>query len=142
MLMGQPRIFFTMANDGLLPKRFSKIHPKFRTPYVTTILTGIISCFFAGVLPIRILSELVSIGTLLAFTIVCISIIILRKKRPEIHRPFKTPFVPWVPLLGAVICIMQMVSLPWETWERLIIWMAIGLVIYFLYSKRKSRLAP
>jgi APA family basic amino acid/polyamine antiporter len=88
------------------------------------------------------LSELVSIGTLLAFTIVCISIIILRKKRPEIHRPFKTPFVPWVPLLGAVICIMQMVSLPWETWERLIIWMAIGLVIYFLYSKRKSRLAP
>jgi APA family basic amino acid/polyamine antiporter len=142
MLMGQPRIFFTMANDGLLPKKFSKIHPKFRTPYVTTILTGIISCFFAGVLPIRILSELVSIGTLLAFTIVCISIIILRKKRPDIHRPFKTPFVPLVPILGAVICVMQMVSLPWETWERLLIWMAIGLVIYFLYSKRKSRLAP
>ncbi|HEX2395938.1 MAG TPA: amino acid permease, partial [Bacteroidales bacterium] len=91
MLMGQPRIFFTMANDGLLPKKFSKVHPRFRTPYVTTIITGIVSCFFAGLLPINILSELVSIGTLLAFTIVCISIIILRKKKPDIHRPFRTP---------------------------------------------------
>jgi APA family basic amino acid/polyamine antiporter len=141
MLMGQPRIFYTMANDGLLPKSFSKVHPRFRTPYVTTILTGIVSCFFAGVLPIHILSELVSIGTLLAFTIVCISIIILRRNKPDIPRPFRTPFVPWIPLLGAAICLMQMMSLPWETWERLLIWMAIGLVIYFLYSIRKSRLA-
>lgn len=141
MLMGQPRIFFTMANDGLLPKSFSKVHPRFRTPYVTTILTGIVACFFAGVLPIHILSELVSIGTLLAFTIVCISIIILRRNRPDVHRPFKTPWVPWIPLLGAAICLMQMFSLPWETWERLLIWMAIGLAIYFLYSIRKSRLA-
>ncbi|HLO57580.1 MAG TPA: amino acid permease [Bacteroidales bacterium] len=141
MLMGQPRIFYTMANDGLLPKSFAKVHPKFRTPYVTTILTGIVSCFFAGVLPIHILSELVSIGTLLAFTIVCISIIILRKKRPDVPRPFKTPLVPLVPILGAAICLLQMVSLPWETWERLIIWMALGLIIYFAYSKRKSRLA-
>jgi APA family basic amino acid/polyamine antiporter len=141
MLMGQPRIFYTMANDGLLPKSFAKVHPRFRTPYVTTILTGIVSCFFAGVLPIRILSELVSIGTLLAFTIVCISIIILRRKRPDVPRPFKTPLVPLVPILGAAICLLQMVSLPWETWERLIYWMAIGLVIYFVYSRRKSRLA-
>ena len=141
MLMGQPRIFYTMANDGLLPKSFSKVHPRFRTPYVTTILTGIVSCFFAGVLPIHILSELVSIGTLLAFTIVCISIIILRRNKPDIPRPFRTPLVPWIPLLGAAICLMQMFSLPWETWERLLIWMAIGLAIYFLYSIRKSRLA-
>lgn len=141
MLMGQPRIFYTMANDGLLPKSFSKVHRRFRTPYVTTILTGIVSCFFAGILPIHILSELVSIGTLLAFTIVCISIIILRRNKPDIPRPFRTPLVPWIPLLGAAICLMQMMSLPWETWERLLIWMALGLVIYFLYSIRKSRLA-
>lgn len=141
MLMGQPRIFFTMANDGLLPKSFSKVHPKFRTPYVTTILTGIIACLIAGVLPINILSELVSIGTLLAFTIVCISIIVLRIKRPEVHRPFRTPWVPVVPILGAAICLLQMASLPWETWERLLYWMAIGLVIYFAYGIRKSKLA-
>jgi len=140
MLMGQPRIFFTMANDGLLPKSFSKVHPKFRTPYVTTILTGVIACFIAGLLPINILSELVSIGTLLAFTIVCISIIILRKKRPDVPRPFKTPFVPLIPIAGAAICLLQMISLPWETWERLLIWMAIGLAIYFLYSRKRSKL--
>jgi APA family basic amino acid/polyamine antiporter len=141
MLLGQPRIFFTMANDGLLPRSFSKVHPRFRTPYVTTILTGVVACLIAGLLPLHILSELVSIGTLLAFTIVCISIIILRKKRPDVHRPFKTPFVPWVPIAGAAICLLQMFSLAWETWERLIIWMAIGLTIYFLYSRKRSKLA-
>ncbi len=141
MLMGQPRIFFTMANDGLLPKSFSKVHPRFRTPYVTTILTGIIACIIAGILPIHILSELVSIGTLLAFTIVCISIIVLRRNRPGIPRPFKTPFVPFVPIAGAAICLLQMFSLPWETWERLIYWMILGLLIYFFYSRKKSKLA-
>jgi basic amino acid/polyamine antiporter, APA family len=140
MLLGQPRIFYTMAKDGLLPANFAKVHPRFRTPYVTTILTGIVSGIIAGLLPIHILSELVSIGTLLAFTIVCISIIILRKKRPDVERPFRTPFVPWVPLAGAVICLIQMFSLPWETWERLLIWMAIGLVIYFTYSRKNSKL--
>ena len=109
MLLGQPRIFYTMAKDGLLPKSFAKVHPRFRTPYVTTILTGIVACFIAGLLPIHILSELVSIGTLLAFTIVCISIIILRKKRPDIPRPFKTPWVPcgadcWAPLYALRRC--------------------------------------
>jgi APA family basic amino acid/polyamine antiporter len=141
MLMGQPRIFFTMANDGLLPKSFSKVHPRFRTPYITTIVTGIVACLIAGLLPIHILSELVSIGTLLAFTIVCISVIILRKKRPDVVRPFKTPWVPWIPLAGAVVCLLQMFSLPWETWERLLIWMAAGLLIYFLYSRKRSKLA-
>jgi APA family basic amino acid/polyamine antiporter len=140
MLMGQPRIFFTMAKDGLLPSSFSRVHPKFRTPYVTTILTGIIACTIAGLLPIHILSELVSIGTLFAFSIVCISIIILRKKRPDVARPFRTPFVPWVPIAGAAICFVQMLSLPWETWERLFIWMAIGLIIYFFYSRKHSKL--
>jgi APA family basic amino acid/polyamine antiporter len=141
MLLGQPRIFFTMAKDGLLPVGLSKVHPRFRTPYVTTILTGIVACTIAGLLPINILSELVSIGTLFAFVIVCISIIILRKKRPDLHRPFKTPWVPLVPILGAVICFAQMLGLPWETWERLFIWMAAGLLIYFLYSRKNSKLA-
>ncbi len=141
MLLGQPRIFYTMAKDGLLPKSFARVHPRFRTPYVTTILTGIVACLIAGILPIHILSELVSIGTLLAFTIVCISIIILRKKKPDLHRPFKTPLVPWVPLAGAIICLLQMFSLPRETWDRLLIWMAIGLIIYFAYSRRNSKLA-
>ncbi len=141
MLLGQPRIFFTMAKDGLLPKGLSKVHPRFRTPYVTTILTGIIACIIAGLFPINILSELVSIGTLFAFVIVCISIIILRKKSPDLQRPFKTPWVPLVPILGAGICLAQMLSLPWETWERLFIWMAAGLLIYFLYSRKNSKLA-
>ena len=140
MLMGQPRIFFSMSKDGLLPPVFSKIHPRFKTPYVSTLITGFVALVLAGVLPINILGELVSIGTLLAFAIVCIGIIILRVKRPDIERTFKTPFVPLVPILGAGICILQMLSLPWETWARLVGWMALGLVIYFTYGIRKSRL--
>lgn len=140
MLMGQPRIFFSMSQDGLLPPVFSKIHPRFKTPYVSTLITGFVALVLAGVLPINILGELVSIGTLLAFAIVCIGIIILRVKRPDIERTFKTPFVPLVPILGAGICILQMLSLPWETWARLIGWMTLGIVIYFTYGIRKSRL--
>lgn len=140
MMLGQPRIFYAMAKDGLLPPRFAKIHPRFRTPYFSTIITGSIACFFAGILPINILGELVSIGTLLAFVIVCIGIIFLRYKRPELKRPFKTPFVPLVPILGAAICLLQMYSLPLDTWLRLIIWMAIGMVIYFTYSIHHSEL--
>ncbi len=140
MLMGQPRIFFSMSKDGLLPPIFSRIHSRFKTPYVSTLITGSVALILAGVLPINILGELVSIGTLLAFAIVCIGIIILRVKRPDIKRTFKTPWVPLIPLLGAGICILQMLSLPWETWLRLIIWMAIGFVIYFTYGIRKSKL--
>ena len=139
MLLGQPRIFYSMSNDGLLPPVFSKVHPKFKTPYISTILTGTVAMIFAGILPISVLSELVSIGTLLAFTIVCIGIIVLRKTRPEIHRPFRTPWVPLIPILGAAVCLAQMVSLPFDTWLRLLIWMGLGFLIYFLYSVKHSK---
>jgi APA family basic amino acid/polyamine antiporter len=141
MMMGQPRIFFTMANDGLLPPVFSKVHPKYKTPYISTALTGLVAIILAGILPISILGELVSIGTLLAFVIVCLSIIVLRKKSPELKRPFKTPWVPFVPLLGAGTCLLQMFSLPFDTWLRLIIWFILGLAIYFFYSRKHSKLS-
>ncbi|HNW96834.1 MAG TPA: amino acid permease [Bacteroidales bacterium] len=140
MLMGQPRIFYSMSKDGLLPPVFSKVHKRFKTPYISTIITGFVAMIIAGVLPIDILGELVSIGTLLAFAIVCVSIIILRKKRPDLPRPFRTPLVPLIPILGALICFAQMASLPLDTWLRLIIWMAIGFLIYFTYGIRKSKL--
>jgi APA family basic amino acid/polyamine antiporter len=140
MLLGQPRIFHTMSKDGLLPPVFSKVHPKFRTPYVSTIITGIVAMIFAGILPISILGELVSIGTLLAFVIVCIGIIVLRKTRPDIERPFRTPWVPVLPILGALICLAQMASLPLDTWLRLLIWFGLGLLIYFFYGRKKSKL--
>jgi APA family basic amino acid/polyamine antiporter len=139
MMLGQPRIFYSMSNDGLLPPVFSKVHPKFRTPYVSTILTGCVALIFAGILPISVLSELVSIGTLLAFVIVCIGIIVLRKTKPNIPRPFRTPWVPLIPILGAVVCLAQMVSLPFGTWLRLLVWMGIGFMIYFTYSVNHSK---
>ena len=140
LLFGQSRVFFSMSNDGLLPPIFAKVHKKFKTPYITTIIIGIGSVVFAGLLPIHILVKMVSIGTLLAFAIVCIGIIVLRKKRPDLPRPFRTPLVPLVPILGALVCVSQMVSLPFDTWMRLLIWMAIGLVIYFIYGMRHSKI--
>jgi APA family basic amino acid/polyamine antiporter len=139
MLLGQPRIFFTMAKDGLLPPVFAKVHPKFKTPYISTIVTGSVAMIIAGILPISILGELVSIGTLLAFIIVCISVLVLRKSKPDIHRPFKTPWVPVIPIMGALICFVQMAALPVDTWLRLIIWMAIGFCIYFFYGVKHSK---
>ena len=139
MLLGQPRIFYSMSKDGLLPPVFSKVHPKFKTPYVSTLLTGFVAMILAGILPISILGELVSIGTLLAFAIVCISIIVLRKTRPDLKRPFRTPWVPLIPILGALICFIQMAALPIDTWARLIVWMALGFVIYFSYGIRHSK---
>jgi len=140
MMLGQPRIFYSMSKDGLLPPMFSKVHPKYKTPYVSTIITGSVAMVLAGILPINILGELVSLGTLLAFAIVCIGIIVLRYKKPDIERPFRTPFVPLVPILGAGICLVQMYSLPVDTWLRLIIWMAIGFIIYFTYGIHHSHL--
>lgn len=140
MLMGQPRIFFSMANDGLLPPAFKKVHPRFKTPYWSQLVTGVVACIIAGFTPINILGELVSIGTLFAFVVVCAGVWILRYKEPDIPRAFKTPGMPWVPLLGIIICIGQMVFLPFDTWLRLFIWMAIGFVIYFLYGYKHSKL--
>jgi len=141
LLMGQPRIFYTMSKDGLLPAAFAQLHPKFRTPYKTTILTGIVVAIVAGLAPISILGELVSIGTLSAFIIVCAGVLVLRYRQPELHRPFRTPGVPVVPILGIVFCLYLMSGLPRDTWLRLAIWLALGLAIYFGYGARRSRVA-
>jgi APA family basic amino acid/polyamine antiporter len=138
-LLGQTRIFFSMARDGLLPRVFGSVHARYKTPHVSTIVTGVVCAFVAGLTPIEVLGQLVSIGTLLAFVLVCIGVVILRKTAPENRRPFRTPGVPWVPALGAIICLAQMVGLPGETWVRLVIWLAIGLVIYFMYGHRHAQ---
>lgn len=140
MLIGQSRIFFSMANDGLLPKSFGKTHPKFKTPYITTIVIGGVAMIITGLLPINLLGELVSIGTLLAFVLVSAGVLMLRYKNPEIHRPFKTPLFPFVPIMGVLTSLGVMATLPLETWIRLIAWMAIGIVIYFVYSIKRSKL--
>jgi APA family basic amino acid/polyamine antiporter len=139
MLLGQPRIFFSMADDGLLPPFFAKIHKKFKTPYLGQIVTGSVACILAGILPISILGELVSIGTLLAFVIVCVSVLVLRKTKPDLPRPFKTPLVPVVPILGVAFCLAQMVALPGNTWLRLAVWMIVGFIIYFGYGIHRSK---
>ncbi len=139
-LLGQPRIFFSMAKDGLLPSAFSKLHPRFRTPYLATMLTGLVCSIVAGLLPLDLLGELISIGTLMAFAIVCLGILVLRRTRPDLARPFRTPWVPLVPILGAVTCVGMMFTLPPDTWLRLAIWMAIGFAVYFGYSVKHSTL--
>jgi basic amino acid/polyamine antiporter, APA family len=138
MLMGQPRIFYTMSKDGLLPPIFAHVHPKFKTPWLASIVTGITAMAIAGLFPIGLLGELVSIGTLLAFVIVCAGVWVLRYTDPNIPRPFKTPLVPIVPLLGILSCGFLMIRLPVDTWARLIIWMLLGVIIYFAYGRRHS----
>ena len=141
MLLGQSRIFWTMADDGLLPEFVSRVHPKFCTPWITTILTGIVVAFFAALFTVREAGSLVSIGTLLAFVIVSIGVLVLRIREPDLPRTFKTPAVWVVAPLGALSALYLMIALPWRTWERLIIWFVIGMVIYFFYGVHRSKLA-
>ena len=140
MTMGQPRVFYSMSKDGLLPIWAAKIHPKYQTPHITTAITGTIVAILAGFVPISLLGELVSIGTLFAFVIVGTGIIILRSSNPALHRPFKVPLSPFIPIATVVSAAYLMNSLPLDTWIRLIDWMAIGLVIYFAYSYNNSNL--
>lgn len=138
MLMGQSRVFYTMSKDGLLPKFFSTIHSKFRTPFKTNIFFMLFVSIFAGFVPVTDLGHMVSIGTLFAFSLVCIGVMLLRKTDPERPRPFRTPLVPFVPIMGIIVCVYLMSSLPIEAWIRLAIWMALGIAIYFLYGKKNS----
>lgn len=140
-MMGQPRVFYAMGKDGLLPAWAAKIHPRYRTPHVTTMVTGGIVAVMAATVPISMLGELVSIGTLFAFVVVSIGVIVLRRTRPDLPRPFKVPFSPVIPFLAAGTSLYLMYGLPFDTWLRLIVWMAIGVVIYFAYGVRKSKLA-
>ncbi len=141
MLLGQSRVFFSMSRDGLLPEWAGRVHPRFRTPYISSITVGVFVAIFAALVPIGILGELVSIGTLLAFVIVCAGVWVLRRRRPDLPRPFKAPLVPLVPILGMAISLLLMASLPGATWLRLLIWLAIGLAIYFGYGRSHSRVA-
>ena len=139
MLLGQSRVFFSMSRDGLLPHWAGAVHARFRTPWISSITVGIFVAIFASLIPIAILGELVSIGTLLAFVIVCAGVWILRVRRPELARPFKTPWVPFVPIMGILVAGLMMASLPRDTWLRLIIWLVIGMAIYFGYGRHHSR---
>jgi basic amino acid/polyamine antiporter, APA family len=139
MLLGQSRVFFCMSKDGLLPRWASEIHPRFRTPYISTILVGVVVATVAALTPISVLSELVSIGTLLAFVIVCSGVWILRARRTEVPRAFVAPWIPFTPIMGILVSLLMMFSLAWQTWARLIIWLVIGLIIYFTYSRHHSR---
>jgi APA family basic amino acid/polyamine antiporter len=139
MLLGQTRVFYSMSKDGLLPKWASAVHPKFRTPWITTIVFGCFAAIMPAFLPISKLSELVNIGTLLAFTIVCAGVWVLRVRQPELHRPFKTPLVPLVPILGILSAVFLMSRLELITWEVMIGWLIFGLVIYFGYAVKHSK---
>src|SRR5579862_4418278 len=140
MLLGQTRVLYSMANDGLLPKKFfASVHPKFRTPWKNTILVGLIAAIVGSVTPIDDIGKMVNIGTLLAFVIVCTAIMVLRRTNPAQPRPFRTPWVPVIPILGIAFNGYMMYKLGWINWARLIIWLIIGLVVYFAYGQKHSR---
>jgi basic amino acid/polyamine antiporter, APA family len=141
MLLGQSRVFFSMSKDGLIPRVFSEVHPKFRTPAKSNLLFLIFVSLFAAFVPARVVGEMTSIGTLFAFILVCIGVMVLRKKMPEAPRAFRTPLVPLVPLLGIATCFFMMAFLPLDTWVRLIVWMLIGFDIYLWYSIKRSVLS-
>jgi len=140
MLMGQSRVFYSMSKDGLLPGFFGEIHAKFRTPWKTNIFFMFFVSIFAGFVPVSDLGHMVSIGTLLAFVLVCIGVMVMRKKMPDAPRSFRTPLVPFVPIAGILVCVYLMYSLPQESWIRLVLWMALGVVVYFLYGRKNSKL--
>lgn len=137
-MLGQTRVFYSMSRDGLLPDLFSRVHPRFRTPHLSTVIVAIVVAAVAGFTPINMLGELTSIGTLLAFTLVAIGVLLLRKRDPYAPRPFRTPLVPWVPLAAAGACLVQMASLPLATWGRLLVWLALGFVVYFAYGRTRA----
>jgi basic amino acid/polyamine antiporter, APA family len=139
MLLGQSRVFYSMAHDGLLWKWAGEIHPKFHTPWKSTAIVGVCVAIIGSLVPIGDLGEMVSIGTLMAFVIVCAGVWVMRKKRPDVHRPFRTPWVPFVPIMGIVIALAMMLSLNGVTWIRLIVWLIIGMVIYFTYGRHHSK---
>lgn len=141
LLLGQSRVFFSMSKDGLIPKLFSDVHPKFQTPWKSNLLFAVLVSLFAAFVPVSVVGEMCSIGTLLAFVLVCIGILVLRKTRPDLPRAFKTPWVPFVPIMGIIVCLYLMYALPLDTWIRLFVWMAIGFVVYFAYGKKNSKLA-
>ena len=139
MLLGQSRVFYSMSKDGFLPPIFSKVHGKFQTPSKSNMLFCLFVSLFAAFVPARVVGEMTSIGTLLAFVLVCVGVMVLRKTQPDAPRGFKTPMVPLIPILGILTCFGMMASLPGDTWLRLIIWMAIGLIIYFMYGRHKAK---
>jgi APA family basic amino acid/polyamine antiporter len=138
LLLGQSRIFYAMSRDGMLPPLFARVHPTFRTPHVSTLLIGAFACLLSAFLPHDLLIELVSIGTLGAFVLVCVSVMVLRKTHPDVPRPFRTPLVPLVPIGGILVCGAMMLGLPLDTWIRLVVWFLIGLGVYFLYARRHA----
>jgi APA family basic amino acid/polyamine antiporter len=139
--MAQSRVFFSMSRDGLLPKLFSDIHPKFRTPWRSNLMFAMFVSLFSAFAPIGVVGEMTSIGTLFAFVLVCGGILVMRRVHPDLHRPFRTPLVPLVPILGILVNLLLMFGLGWHNWARLLGWMGLGLIIYFAYSRQHSHLA-
>jgi APA family basic amino acid/polyamine antiporter len=142
MMLSGPRVFLAMARDGLVPRSFfADVHPKFQTPWKSTMLVGAFVVVLSGLLPIDALLHLTNIGTLLAFVIVCAAVLIMRRKYPNAERPFRCPWVPFVPIMGILTCLLLMFSLPTANWWRLLAWLVLGFIIYFLYGRRHSVMA-
>jgi APA family basic amino acid/polyamine antiporter len=142
LLLSQARVLLAMARDGLIPRGFfGAVHPRFRTPHKATILTGVLVAIVAAIFPLRILAELVNIGTLMAFVIVCASVLVMRRTNPQLPRPFRTPLVPVVPILGMAMNFWMMCGLGWENWARLFVWLVVGLALYFFYGRKHSTIA-